>query len=76
MAIYEYYCAECKTTFEQRRPMSQAKEAVNCSSGHHAERTITNFAFSGGVGTLEMEMPNEAFSAGGCACGGACACAG
>jgi putative FmdB family regulatory protein len=76
MAIYEYYCAECKTTFEERRPMSRSSEAVNCGSGHHAERTITNFAFSAGVSTMEIGTNDEPFSGGGCACGGACACAG
>ena len=71
MAIYEYFCPTCRTTFDRRRPMSEAAVATKCDHGHKAERTITAFAaVSGGDESFDpMSM------GGGCACGGACSCA-
>ncbi len=30
MPIYEYHCADCRTTFERLRPMSQANAPAAC----------------------------------------------
>jgi len=72
MAIYEYFCPTCRTTFDRRRPMSEAAVATKCEEGHRAERTITAFAAVRGEAGFEDFAP----MGGGCACGGACACAG
>ena len=74
MAIYEYYCPSCRSTFERRRPMSEATTKTTCSAGHGAERTISNFAVArseGGAAVAQLEADS-----GGCACagGGACGC--
>ena len=75
MAIYEYYCPRCRSTFERRRPMSEAATVTKCTAGHRAERTISNFAFARSGGDGEALMPFEAMGGGGgCACGGNCAC--
>jgi putative FmdB family regulatory protein len=75
MAIYEYFCPTCRNTFDQRRPMADAAVAAKCDKGHAAERTITAFAtVRAGDGGAMFDM--EAGPGGGCACGGACSCAG
>jgi len=73
MAIYEYFCPTCHNTFERRRPMAEAAIGTQCEKGHRAERTITAFATvrAGGDGSFAPEPMG-----GGCACGGACSCAG
>lgn len=71
MAIYEYYCPTCKEKFDQRRPMTEAATATRCASGHRAERTITAFAVARADAGDGFDM---AASAGGCGCGGNCAC--
>lgn len=75
MAIYEYFCPTCRTSFEQRRPMSQAAVAVKCAAGHDAERTISMFAVARGEGALLEDAGEMLANAGGCCGGGACACA-
>jgi putative FmdB family regulatory protein len=74
MAIYEYFCPTCRNTFERRRPMVEAAIATQCEKGHRAERTITAFATLR-AGSEEFFAP-EPTGGGGCACGGACSCAG
>jgi putative FmdB family regulatory protein len=73
MAIYEYYCPTCKERFEQRRPMSEARDVVTCGRGHKAERTISAFAVARG-GVAMAEAPVDMGEGGGCCGGGACAC--
>jgi putative FmdB family regulatory protein len=73
MALYEYFCRECETSFEARRPMRDADLGVTCPEGHlNVRRKISVFA---AVGALADAGPAsfEAASAGGC-CGGACGC--
>lgn len=73
MAIYEYFCPTCRNKFDRRRPMSDAAVATRCDKGHRAERTITAFA---AVRSGEAGFEDMAPMGGGCACGGACSCAG
>jgi putative FmdB family regulatory protein len=75
MAIYEYFCPTCRTTFDRRRPMSEAAVATKCEKGHKAERTITAFA-AVRTGDADAAFDPMAMGGGGCGCGGACACAG
>ncbi len=72
MAIYEYFCPTCRTTFDRRRPMSEAALATKCEHGHKAERTITAFAAVRGG---DESFDAMSMGGGGCACGGACSCA-
>lgn len=75
MALYEYFCRECETSFEMRRPMGDADSNITCPQGHlNVRRKISVFASVGAsvdVGTSDFAAP----SAGGC-CGGACGCGG
>jgi putative FmdB family regulatory protein len=73
MAIYEYYCPSCREKFELRRPMSEAKVAVKCASGHPAERALSMFAAPRG-GAAIAEMPDMSAGGGCCGGGGGCAC--
>ncbi len=74
MAIYEYFCPSCRERFEQRRPMSEANNAVTCRVGHKAERTVSMFAMArGGAATALGEAPMTT-GGGGCCGGGGCAC--
>lgn len=44
MALYEYHCPKCDTSFEQFLPMSRAGETVKCPKCKgKAERTLTTF---------------------------------
>ncbi|MEX2247942.1 MAG: zinc ribbon domain-containing protein [Dehalococcoidia bacterium] len=74
MPLYEYFCADCKTTFELLRPMARAEERATCPGGHgRGTRVLSVFAtMSKGPGGAQLP---EA-SGGGCGCGGACSCGG
>lgn len=73
MALYEYFCRECETTFELRRPMRDADSSVTCPAGHlDVRRKISVFA-SVGASTEAGSGGLDATSGGGC-CGGACGC--
>ena len=75
MALYEYVCRECDTSFELRRAMADSDLSVACPSGHtDVRRKLSVFASVGvatGAGPGPVGSPS---SAGGC-CGGACGCA-
>ena len=72
MALYEYFCRECETSFEVRRPMRDADSGVTCPDGHrNVRRKISVFA---AVGASDIAGSAGFESAGGC-CGGACGCA-
>jgi putative FmdB family regulatory protein len=45
MAIYEYFCPQCRKVFEMMRPMSQADNPVFCSDcKHQGEKLLSVFA--------------------------------
>lgn len=73
MALYEYICRECETTFEVRRPMRDTDSNVTCPVGHdNVRRKISVFASVGG--SAESATGGlDSMGAGGC-CGGACGC--
>ena len=73
MALYEYLCRECETSFEVRRPMRDADSGVTCPEGHlDVRRKISVFA-AVGASTEAGTATFDALSTGGC-CGGACGC--
>ena len=71
MAVYEYLCKDCGTTFERQRAMADAEGEVRCPSGHdQVRRRFSVYAMSGSAaGAVPAPMP----SGGGC-CGGGCGC--
>lgn len=72
MALYEYRCRSCESTFEVRRPMAEANEPATCPDGHPgAVRLLSVFASVGGGAPSGSSMPAPAPMAGGC-CGGGC----
>lgn len=76
MALYEYLCLDCETSFEVRRAMGDADSSVTCPSGHtDVRRKLSMFASVGAraasVGAGSAPGPS---SSGGC-CGGSCGCA-
>jgi putative FmdB family regulatory protein len=73
MALYEFLCRECETSFEVRRPMRDADADVTCPNGHaNVRRKISVFA-SVGASADVGSGGFEASGVGGC-CGGACGC--
>jgi len=78
MPLYEYRCAECHTTFEKLRPMSQADapaDCVACGSTATARAISRFFAFSKGGNGATRTVSG---TCGGCAScgGGSCATCG
>ena len=70
MAVYEYLCKDCGTTFERQRAMADAEGDVRCPSGHdQVRRRFSVYALSGSSAT-GAPMP----SGGGGCCGGGCGC--
>lgn len=75
MALYEYLCRECETSFEVRRPMRDAEGDVTCPDGHRdVRRKISVFA-AVGASAGGATAGDFAGGGGGC-CGGACGCGG
>ncbi len=76
MAIYEYYCPECRERFSERRSMSQVAVATTCKMGHPAEKTVSMFAVAKSGGGFDSfgDMSAEASGGGCCGGGGGCAC--
>jgi len=68
--LYEYFCSDCRNTFDALRPMDKADAPImcqNCESRHTARMLSVFFARS--------EGKEIAGTGGGCACGnGACGC--
>ncbi len=74
MALYEYVCSDCDTSFELRRAMGDSDRAVTCPSGHtEVRRKLSVFASVGVAANAGTDQPGPISRAGGC-CGGACGC--
>ena len=70
MALYEYRCRTCDTTFELRRPMAQANAPATCPDGHDGVvRLLSMFA---AVGDAARETARDTAPA--VPCGAHCAC--
>lgn len=75
MPIYEYYCADCQTKFDARRPMAKADEAIQCKQceSMRTSRVLSLFAV-GPSGGSSHTAPAPSSGGGGHCCGGACGC--
>lgn len=72
MPLYEFRCRDCDSTFEVRRPMSQANDPATCPDGHDgAVRLLSVFASVGGTSTPGSTPAPKA----GGGCGTGCGCA-
>jgi putative FmdB family regulatory protein len=67
MAVYEYLCMACEARFEDRRSMGASVDTALACPSCGSERVRRRFSFVAGASAT-------ASGAGGCACGGACAC--
>ncbi len=69
MPLYEFRCRTCDTTFELRRPMSEASAPATCPDGHDgAVRLLSVFAAAKvGGGSEPAARPSAP-------CGSHCAC--
>ena len=83
MALYEYLCRDCQTSFEVRRPMGEVDSSVTCPSGHtDVRRKLSAFSSIGVRGTtVASAMGPGGLGPGGLgsdppagAAGGACGC--
>ena len=73
MAAYEYLCMACEHPFEERRPMTASVDTALACPSCGSDRVRRRFSFIASTGTADAASPH---AAGGCACGGACACRG
>jgi putative FmdB family regulatory protein len=74
MALYEYVCRDCDTSFELRRAMGAADSGVTCPSGHtDVRRKLSVFASVGVTWDAGTDRSSPVSSGGGC-CGGSCGC--
>lgn len=74
MPIYEYYCADCKRSFEMlMRAGESASRCVNCGSAR-LSREMSVFASGRSEGPAAAASSSP--SRGGCCGGGRCGCAG
>jgi len=67
MATYEYLCLACERPFEERRPIGASVGTELACPACGSDRVRRRFSFATAVGS-------DGGAAGGCACGGACAC--
>lgn len=72
MPLYEYRCADCKTSFEKLTSRDLA-DSVACPAceGSRSKRLISVFA-----SFTQTSDGGVVSTGGGCACGGACGCGG
>jgi putative FmdB family regulatory protein len=78
MPIYEYICSECKSKFEQMRPLSQAGQVADCPRCHKpARRKMSTFAaFTTSVsGVPKTVSGTSGSSCSGCSSGSCSTCA-
>lgn len=70
MPLYEYYCSDCRVTFDLLRAYDLADHGVRCAScaGERVSRTVS---LTAPIGKDAPELGSA-----GCACGGRCSCAG
>ena len=78
MPMYEYYCQECSTRFEQLRPLSAADTVAVCPTCQHprVQRVISLVAaFARSSDSFAPTMgAAPAPSMGSCCSGGGCSC--
>ncbi len=69
MPIYEYWCPECKSSFEKLRPMNGKDSEVVCPRCSSSVKKMLSV-----VAVVGRNVEGESYSGGGCGCGGGCSC--
>ncbi|WNI15353.1 FmdB family zinc ribbon protein [Actinacidiphila sp. ITFR-21] len=73
MPRYEYRCKSCGSTFELRRPMSQANAPSVCPEGHSdTVKLLSTVSVGISAGPSSAPAPAPAGGGGGGCCGGGC----
>jgi putative FmdB family regulatory protein len=72
MPRYDYRCRSCGTTFELRRPMSQANAPAMCPSGHEDTVKLMSMVAVTGAAGAGASAPAPSQGGGGGCCGGGC----
>jgi putative FmdB family regulatory protein len=76
MPIYEYYCRDCHTKYDKLRPMVEADAPVSCPECNMQNSVRALSVVIMHTGGSSSVLSSSGHSHGGCACGGACGCAG
>ena len=80
MPLYEYLCADCRTTFEVLTSFEASHDAPLCASCHGANvrKQMSLFARTGrgGVSAPFNDLATSTGESGSSAPGGSCACGG
>ena len=75
MPKYAYQCRECETTFEEKRPFSQASDPATCPTctSENTKKLLNAVSFRVGSSSIPIDMATSSGGGGGC-CGGSCGC--
>ena len=75
MPLYEYYCAECRNTFDTLRSMDKADATIQCKhcESRQTSRVLSVFAAHSKRASSNAPAQAPVAMGGGC-CGGACGC--
>ncbi|MBB5955315.1 putative FmdB family regulatory protein [Saccharothrix tamanrassetensis] len=68
MPTYEFRCKACGSTFDVKRPMSEASAPASCPEGHDDTVKLLSMVGVGGLSAGQTAPPG---GGGGC-CGGGC----
>ncbi len=68
MPTYEFRCKSCGSTFDVKRPMSEASDPALCPRGHDDTVKLLSMLGVAGIATGSDTAP----SGGGGCCGGGC----
>ncbi|GAA1355830.1 FmdB family zinc ribbon protein [Saccharothrix algeriensis] len=71
MPTYEFRCKACGSTFDVKRPMSEASAPATCPHGHDDTVKLLSVVGLGGAGAGAGVGLDAPASGGGC-CGGGC----
>lgn len=78
MPLYEYYCSDCRATFELLVSSSKYADDVVCKKcqGENTRRLLSVFAVPRGRSneSTSVTYESEAPTMGGCSCGSHCGC--
>ena len=73
MALYEFRCRECGSTFEVDRPMQRSAEPADCPGGHtDTVKLLSTVSLGGRARTATRPAMAPAPGGGVRCCGGGC----
>jgi putative FmdB family regulatory protein len=73
MALYEFRCRECGSTFEVDRPMQRSGDPAACPGGHtDTVKLLSTVSLGGRARTATRPAMAPAPGGGGGCCGGGC----